>query len=419
MHILLITPGPGRIYCGDALRDLALVGELKSRGHKITLIPLFASFDKYALPVQASPVFYAGVNLHLAQRVSAFPARTMSRSSVRKIASRLGIRFGPGELGPTTISLLMGAYGRHKRELDELMTFLSRQPRPDVVCLGNCLCSGLAKEIKDRMQVPIACLLGDGINRIRAFPQEIFRECRTLLRRNCRNIDLFLACCQSQSMEMTEFLAVAPKRMQISPAGLATEEYSRPCPRPHHPFTIGYLGTIPSAKGLDILVAAFASLVNIFRHEARLMIRGQIIDHEYWERLQDALRDACLDSCVTYKSELEPVDKTAFLHQLSVLAIPSRQPEFCAVAAIEAMAASVPIIAPTTGVFPELVGKTSAGILVPPEDSQALVNGFEFMLDDPENADDMGLHGATTVNRQYTAISMTRTTERLLEKLIS
>jgi len=41
MNIIQLTPGAGAMYCGNCLRDNALVAELRHRGHNALMLPLY------------------------------------------------------------------------------------------------------------------------------------------------------------------------------------------------------------------------------------------------------------------------------------------------------------------------------------------------------------------------------------------
>ena len=74
MNIVQITPGAGRMYCGNCLRDNALVRAWRARGHEVLMVP-----DSY-LPLtldepdgsQGVPIFFGGLNVYLDQKVSVF-----------------------------------------------------------------------------------------------------------------------------------------------------------------------------------------------------------------------------------------------------------------------------------------------------------------------------------------------------------
>jgi glycosyltransferase involved in cell wall biosynthesis len=93
------------------------------------------------------------------------------------------------------------------------------------------------------------------------------------------------------------------------------------------------------------------------------------------ENLLDFYRDAEVSAVV-----LASIDLGGGLHE----GVP--------VALIEAMAYGVPVVATTTGGIPELI-IPGTGILVPPENPEALANGLERLLRDPHFAHRMGKKG--------------------------
>ncbi len=66
----------------------------------------------------------------------------------------------------------------------------------------------------------------------------------------------------------------------------------------------------------------------------------------------------------------------------------------------EAMACAVPVISTTGGALPEVVG--DAGILVPPQDSDALTMAIADLLDNPVKAAGLGQAGYERVHRNFT-----------------
>ena len=66
----------------------------------------------------------------------------------------------------------------------------------------------------------------------------------------------------------------------------------------------------------------------------------------------------------------------------------------------EAMACAVPVISTTGGALPEVVG--NAGILVPPENSNALSKAIADLLDNPELSARLGQAGYRRVHQHFT-----------------
>ncbi len=72
-------------------------------------------------------------------------------------------------------------------------------------------------------------------------------------------------------------------------------------------------------------------------------------------------------------------------------------------AALEAMAAGLPIVATQVGALPELVEHGKTGILVPRGDARALAKALLRLLRDAELADRLGAAGKARAERDYSA----------------
>jgi glycosyltransferase involved in cell wall biosynthesis len=70
-------------------------------------------------------------------------------------------------------------------------------------------------------------------------------------------------------------------------------------------------------------------------------------------------------------------------------------------AIIEALAAGKPVITTPVGIAPEIIGKFKVGMLVPKKDSEALANAIIKLLENPENARDMGVRGRAVVEKSF------------------
>jgi len=66
MNIVQITPGAGAMFCGNCLRDNALVAALRKLGHQAVMVPLYLpiTLDE---PDQSdgTPIFFGGINVYL------------------------------------------------------------------------------------------------------------------------------------------------------------------------------------------------------------------------------------------------------------------------------------------------------------------------------------------------------------------
>ena len=79
----------------------------------------------------------------------------------------------------------------------------------------------------------------------------------------------------------------------------------------------------------------------------------------------------------TYRGAVDRDGKLAFLRSLDVLSVPATYDEPKGMFLLEAMASGVPVVQPRRGAFTEVVEKTGGGLLVAPDDAEALAEGLQ------------------------------------------
>src|SRR5262245_39585197 len=200
MRIVQITPGAGGMYCGGCFRDNSLVGALRKLGHRVVMVPLY-------LPItldepdnsEGTPTFFGGINVYLEQKSSWFRDaprwvhRFFDSQVLLKFASRLGAKTRPQDLGDLTVSMLRGEEGHQARELEELIAWLKRQEKPELLCLSNVLLAGMAQQIRRELGVLIVCLLSGEDTFLDALPSSHSRVAWDIISRRAQDIDLFVA----------------------------------------------------------------------------------------------------------------------------------------------------------------------------------------------------------------------------------
>src|SRR5512145_404268 len=141
MKILYLTGGAGQMYCGSCLRDNALATELISRGHQVTLLPVYTPTLTDEVNVSSDKVFFGGVSVYLEQYLPVFRDspkwldRLWDSKAMLKIASRRSISVNPKTLGEMTVSMLKGELGFQHKEIAKLIDWLKVEDKPDVVSL--------------------------------------------------------------------------------------------------------------------------------------------------------------------------------------------------------------------------------------------------------------------------------------------
>lgn len=134
-------------------------------------------------------------------------------------------------------------------------------------------------------------------------------------------------------------------------------------------------------KGIDLLLHAIARLV-ADRPGLRVKLAGRGKD---LERVRSLATELGLGRHVEVLGAVDEETRMALLRGAAVQVMPSRFEGF-GMAAAEAMAAGVPLIATAAGSLPEVVGD-DGGLLVPPRDPVALAEAIRNLMDDPRARD--------------------------------
>lgn len=142
---------------------------------------------------------------------------------------------------------------------------------------------------------------------------------------------------------------------------------------------VGVVGRLRWEKGQKTAIRALRSLLRD-HPSAGLLIVGDGPDRE---RLEQLCRDLGVDPAVRFTGALSHEQVRALYGAMDVLAVPSIHEGFC-LAAAEAMAAHVPIVASDIPALSEILAHGKAGILTASGDSEALASGLRRMLSDTD-----------------------------------
>ena len=102
--------------------------------------------------------------------------------------------------------------------------------------------------------------------------------------------------------------------------------------------------------------------------------------------------------------EVDRNEKLAFLKSLDVLSVPATYDEPKGMFLLEAMACGVPVVQPRRGAFIEVVERTKGGLLVTPDDPDALAEAFNRVRQSPELASSLSENGFRNVREQYSIL---------------
>jgi glycosyltransferase involved in cell wall biosynthesis len=429
MRIVQVTPGSGdNFYCENCLRDIALVKALRKLGHDVLMVPLYLPLQMAETELlMDTPVFFGGINVYLQQKFSLFrkTPRWIDRLfDSRRLLAWAGRKAGmtdAQELGAATISMLQGEHGRQVKELDRFVDWLSTNgQKPDIVCLSNVLLAGLARRIRQRLRVPVVCLLQDEDGFLDGLASPHAEQAWGIVRDRAREIDAFLAVSRYFAGVMCGRLSVHEDRVYVARMGVDLNEYTPAGAHPPVP-TIGYLSRMCPDRGLETLVDAFLLLKrDSGLANAKLCICGGrgAADGSFLDRLVAKLTAAGTLGDVQFLETFDPRSKHEFLRSLSVLSVPEPQPVAYGLYVLEALAMGVPVVEPAIGSFPETLALTGGGVLYEPNTAEKLAEALTPLLLDPQAARRLGAQGRTGMLKAFHIEQTAAEMIRLYEKIV-
>jgi len=425
MRIVYLAAGAGGTYCGACMRDTLLARSLVERGHDVEFLSLYTPVrSDRALP-GACRIFYGGINVYLQQHAGIFrhtPAlfdRLFNSAWLLDFVGSHAVNTRPEDLGEMTISVLKGPDGRQRKELRRLVDHLVEGERPDVVHITNSMLSAIAPAVKERLDVPVVCCLQGEDVFIEQMGKPFSDEAVELIRRHAASVDAFVAPGEAYADTMTAFLAVDRSRIRIIRAGVDPALSETDAAPPPDVFRIGYLSRVMREKGIDLLCDAFRLLEEESPGRAELAVAGEArgANRQVWHEQMTHLTEAGLADRVEYVGALDLEGKTDFLKGLSVFCVPSRLNERQAVATLEAQTVGVPVVLPDLGVFHEILALTGGGILVEPDNPQALAEALAELRDDPEKRTALARAAREGARKHFSGTQMIEKTLALYEEI--
>lgn len=210
-----------------------------------------------------------------------------------------------------------------------------------------------------------------------------------------------------------EALTVMPRRVRrrgrVLYNGLPDDALTVPPARFHQPLVVS-AARICSQKGIDVLAEAGAILATEMP-DARIRVYGAV--QHGWEQYDLDVRRRLGELGLHDTFELAGFVDHPARHwaDASVYVQPSRR-EGLPLAVVEAMATGLPVVASAVGGIGEVVEHGVTGLLVPPEDPEALARALVELLGDPQRCRRMGEEGRERVARRY---SMSAMVDQLLD----
>lgn len=229
-------------------------------------------------------------------------------------------------------------------------------------------------------------------------------------------------CCVSQDIadETLKARIVPRDKIAVVANGIDTARFSRRTDTaalrlelgiPGEAKVVGTIGRLDEIKRQDLLIRAFASLVQN-RPEAHLVIVGDGPLREQLMHMAESFLPAGQYHFAGYQNEPE-----RYLQLMDVFALTSRS-EGMPLAILEAWAAGVPVVASSVGGVPELVRHEQTGLLFESGDEAAIVKALELLLSDAGLAKRLRSAAGERVNDEFSLLQTVRAYQRHYNQLL-
>ena len=427
MRIVYITAGAAGMYCGSCMRDNTLVRALHGLGHEALLIPTYTPITTDEPDASSRTVFMGGLNVYLQESSAIFrhTPRWLDRLlDARWLLKWIGQFAGStpyDELAGLTLSMLRGTHGHQRKEVDRLAASLASDIRPEIIHLTNALLSGLVPALKQRMpDVPIVVeLQGDDIF-LNALPSDARQQAIELIRTNGAQVAGFQATSTAYADAMASYFGIDRQRISVVLPGIELANWPTPPVPPARPFTVGYFARICPEKGFHHAVSAFQILKRHYP-EAELHVGGWLgpANKAFFNAQCARLKEAGVAASMRHIECPGLSEKRAFMLGCDILSVPTVYHEPKGLYVLEAWAAGVPVVQPAHGSFPELIQRGGGGILVTPDNPEALAEGWIRLATNPEMRQILGAQGRQSVESLFTARQMAAETSKWYGEVIA
>jgi glycosyltransferase involved in cell wall biosynthesis len=216
-----------------------------------------------------------------------------------------------------------------------------------------------------------------------------------------KKVDHFFACSEFNAKEIEEYCGMKPIVLHN---GVDTERFKLLDPD----FTLKHKlqldsneTTIISAcrlvglKGIQYAISAVARLIKK-GYGVRYLILG---DGEYKKNLQSLAKDLNIVDNVIFLGNINNYKLPRYYSLANIAVFPSVADETFGISIAEAMACGVPIVATNVGGIPELVDM--AGLLVTPEDEDALAYAMETLITNNDLRKELCIKGRRRIEENF------------------
>ena len=226
-----------------------------------------------------------------------------------------------------------------------------------------------------------------------------------------RRMDRVLTSSRASGREILRDFGVRRDRLEMVGNGLDTQLYSPdPAVRRSESEILCVGRASDPNKGIRTLIAALARLAS----PVRLTLVDDGAPGNEARKWASSL--GCGDRL--HATGRIPTDALVNLYRRAALVVvPSRYEGF-GLPAAEAMACGTPVVATSAGALPEVMGVGNGGLLVPPDDPEALAKAIATLLEQPDTRREMGTRARPLIEAAFSWPRVAERTARIYREVV-
>jgi len=411
----LVTGSGGSFYCSNCYRDMLYFRAVKmAEGVTAAAIPLYLPPEKiYSESGFDSNVFFGAISLYLREKVHfleqmpAFMDKILDSGPLLRIAAKRAGTTRTEGMEDMTLNMISSHHTTREKEVSRLVNYLIANGKPDVIHLSNALIIGLARQIKELMDVKVVCSLQNEDDWINDMAEPFQSQAWKMIAEESVNIDAYISPSQYYSDFFISKTGLSPEKISIVPSGIDVMEMDGN--RSNDGKSIGYFSRVSRHNGFDKIVDAFILLKSEmeFKDITLHVCGGYTADDKPFISEQiKKIKEHGFKSAVKIYPEFVGNSKQDFLSRIDIMSVPVRKYDAYGLYILESNAAGIPVVQPATGAFPEILGMTGGGILYEPDDVESLAENLRILIRDRDLATAYGKAGSVAVHEKLTIKNM-------------
>ncbi|WP_335995216.1 glycosyltransferase [Fusobacterium polymorphum] len=253
------------------------------------------------------------------------------------------------------------------------------------------------------------------------FPNESKIKKR-IIEKNLKNYTAIASTSYCMAEETKKYLENKNRKIYITPFGVDTKKFKNfNIEKNKNEIVIGIVKTLTKKYGIEYLIRAIKELENILPEDIfskiRLVIYGK---GELKDKLENLSKELKIDDKVLFKGYISNEDVPIVLNKMDIFVVPSiLDSESFGVAAVEAMACEVPVIASSVGGLKEVVVDSETGYLVSKKNYKEIADKLKKLILNEELRISLGKAGRKRVLENYNWDSNVEYMIKIYEEIIN